>query len=347
MRHAGLRIPEIAPISMAGSAPSAAGIAAEAAPIVPRKESIMRILPPFAAILAAATLAVAACPAPSDAWDTGSVRRRAPSRSVVTSERPPDDTVEVHINKLGFGFVEPEDGEAAAVRPEADEIREYTGDYRGLNMLGTGGLLEVSSPHTAGQNHLQVGFNFIDHRFGQQPNRLVARYSSQSLNFGILDRLDVGFGSTSSYKSTNAATFYNAKFRLTNPKRHKFAAAMGMRTFDLGSATRKNRTDWYGTASFPMRYSELMLNASRDADSTGSWTDLFWSGGLLFTTDYTDIKYPVGLMIETLQDQNKAFNIFNFGVRWAFTENAIIDLMMKRDIRQDEFSPAVGGTLTF
>lgn len=275
-----------------------------------------------------------------------SVRRRAraPEKTVVI-ERPADDTVEVHINKLGFGFVDTEDGEARATRPESAAIKEYEGDFRGLNMYGSNGLIEVTAPHTVGANHLQVGFNFIDRRIGDDATRLTARASFQHLNFGILDRLEAGFGSTGYYKSSSNTTYYNAKFRLTNPKIHRFSAAVGMRTLDFGSSATKNNTNYFAAFGFPMRYSELFLNAFNN--SKNNWGDLTFSGGLLFTTDFSDVKYPVALMIEGLQDANNSFNKYNFGVRWAFTENAMIDLILIRDVNRNELSPSVGGTLTF
>ncbi len=302
----------------------------------------MRVTLPLVLVLALAQVALDAAPGAAE----GTVRRR-PARpaGVVVKERPADDTVEVHINRLGYGFVEPEDGEAQAVRPEAAPIKEYEGDFRGLNMFGSNGLIETTAPHTLGANHLQVGFNFIDRRLGNDANRITARASFQHLNFGILDRLDAGFGSTGYYKSASNTTYYNAKLRLTNPKRHRFSAAVGVRTLDFGTATTKNTTNYYGALGFPMRYSELFLNAFNNAKD--NWGDLTFSGGLLFTTDWSDFKYPVALMIEGLQDANNSFNKYNFGVRWAFTENAMIDLIMVRDVNRDEFSPAVGGTLTF
>lgn len=302
----------------------------------------MRVRPFLVLSLALALSATAAVPCDAE----GTVRRRPVRASgVVTRERPADDTVEVHLNKLGYGFVEPEDGEASAVRPEAEPIREYEGEFRGLNMFGSNGLMEVTAPHTLGANHLQVGFNFIDRRLGNDANRITARASFQHLNFGILDRLDAGFGSTGYYKSSSNTTYYNAKFRLTNPKRHKFSAAVGMRTLDFGSAATENTTNYYGSLGFPMRYSELFLNAFNNAKD--NWGDLTFSGGLLFTTDWSDFRYPVALMIEGIQDADNSFNKYNFGVRWAFTENAMIDLILVRDVNREEFSPAVGGTLTF
>ncbi len=233
------------------------------------------------------------------------VRRTAGKKDmIVTKQRHPDDTVEVHMSKLGFGYARPDDAEPEAVLPDDYVPFEYEGDFKGLNMLGSNGLIEVVSPHTAGRENLQIGFNFMDRRIGNDDTRITARASFQHLNFGLLNRLDVGFGSTGYYKSASNTTYTNLKFRITNPERHRFSAAVGMRNFDFGSSSSSNVTNYYGAIGFPMKHSEFFLNMVNNSNNNVG--DLTFSGGMIFSSDV--IRYPVSLMIEGIQDENNSFN---------------------------------------
>jgi hypothetical protein len=271
--------------------------------------------------------------------------RRKPSKKdvVVVSERDPIDRIDGQMEKLGYGYAKPDDADAKALRPDDYVPFEYEGDFSGLNMFGSNGLIEVTSPHTAGRETLQVGFNFIDRRIGDDEDRITARASFQHLNFGLLERLDIGFGSTGYYKSSSNTTYTNLKFRLTNPERHRFSFSMGMRNYDFGSGGTGNVTNYYGALGFPLKNAEFFLNMVNNSnDNVG---DLTFSGGMIFSGDF--LRYPVALMIEGIQDSNNSFNKFNCGVRWAFSERAMIDFIIVRDINRNELSPSIGGTLSF
>ena len=273
----------------------------------------------------------------------GIIRKPQKREVTVIKERAPNDRIENQMKKLGYGYIKPEDGEPDAVLPHDPVPFEYEGDFSGLNMFGSNGLIEVTSPHTAGRETLQVGFNFIDRRIGNDGDRITARASFQHLNFGILDRLDVGFGSTGYYKSASNTTYTNVKFRLTNPERHRFSFAIGMRKYDFGSGSSANVTNYYGALGFPMKNSEFFLNMVNNSnDNIG---DLTFSGGMIFSGDV--FRYPVALMIEGIQDKDNSFNKYNFGIRWAFTDRAMIDFILIRDVKREEFSPSIGGTLSF
>ena len=271
--------------------------------------------------------------------------RRKPSKKdkILVKERAPNDKIENQMKKLGYGYVKSEDLEPEAELPNDPVPFEYEGDFSGLNMFGSNGLIEVTSPHTAGRETLQVGFNFIDRRIGNDDKRITARASFQHLNFGLLNRLDIGFGSTGYYKSASNTTYTNVKLRLTNPKRNKFSLAVGLRNYDFGSSSSSNVTNYYGALGFPLKNAEFFLNMVNNSnDNIG---DLTFSGGMIFSGDF--LRYPVALMIEGIQDKNNSFNKYNFGVRWAFSERAMIDFILVRDVNRDELSPSIGGTLSF
>lgn len=279
----------------------------------------------------------------------GQVRRSRRSGKLlptIVRERPADDTVENHIERLDYQVVDKKDAFPEGPKKDVVPAKLWDNKIYGLTLLGQTGLIEVVAPDTLDRSHFQIGYMFINRSIQQGTIELSARTSFQSLNFGLVNRVEIGFGSSGYYKANNNTTYINGKVQLTNPLKHKKASlALIGRTFDFGSSAISNRTEYGAVGSLHLdKDHEIYVNGINYA--TNNFGNFAFNVGVLGR--YWDRrKKPVILMAESVQDGNNNNSRFNFGVRVVPAEFGAIDVIVIKDITRNEFSLGVGGSLKF
>jgi len=207
------------------------------------------------------------------------------------------------------------------------------------------GLIELPTPNTTARGKFQVGAQYLHRRLQISPSlQLNARVMFQSLSFGLLKNLEVGFGSSGYYKSANNTTYFTTKFRITNPEKSRVQLAAGVQSIDFGSSSVANQSNYFGTASFDMNGSKIYLNMINDGQN--NFSNITVRGGAMILLREL-MAQPSCLIIEAIQDVNNNFSRYNFGIRTAVSDNALFDLFLMKDINVNELSPAVGINLKF
>ncbi len=254
------------------------------------------------------------------------------------------DSVDVAVDKLGYDHISGTDG-VTIKTPLPKPKKPYLGNFTTNTLMASNGLIELSSPEPTARGKFQVGAQYLHRRIQSSPSlQLNARVMFQTLTFGVMKNAEVGFGSSGYYKSANNTTFLTAKYRLTNPERSKFDFALGAQTIDFGSSDISNVTNYFGTAAFDMHGSKIYFQAINDGNN--KYYDLTMKGGVIIQMREL-VPQPSCLIIEALQDVNNNFSRYNFGIRTAIAENALLDMFLMKDININELSPAVGLSLKF
>ncbi len=254
------------------------------------------------------------------------------------------DNIDVAVDKLGYDNVSGTDG-VSIKSPLPKPKKPYLGNFTANTLMASNGLIELASPEPTGRGKFQVGAQYLHRRIQSSPSlQLNARVMFQTLTFGVMKNAEVGFGSSGYYKSANNTTFLTTKMRLTNPERSKFDFALGAQTIDFGSSDIANVTNYFGTAAFDLHGSKIYFQATNDGNN--SYYDLTMKGGVIIQMREL-VPQPSCLIIEALQDVNNNFSRYNFGIRTAVAENALLDMFLMKDININELSPAVGLSLKF
>ena len=254
------------------------------------------------------------------------------------------DKVDVAVEKLGYDNISGTDG-VSIKTPLPKPKKPYLGNFTANTLMASNGLIELVSPEPTGRGKFQVGAQYLHRRIQTSPSlQLNARVMFQTLTFGVMKNVEVGFGSSGYYKSSNNTTFLTGKIRLTNPERSKFDFSLGAQTIDFGSTDITNVTNYYGTAAFDIHGSKLYFQAVNDGNN--KYYDLPMRGGVIIQMREL-VPQPSCLIIEALQDVNNNFSRYNFGIRPAVAENALLDMFLMKDININELSPAVGLSLKF
>lgn len=254
------------------------------------------------------------------------------------------DKIDVAVDKLGFDNISGTDG-VSIKTPLPKPKKPYLGNFTANTLMASNGLIELITPEPTARGKFQVGAQYLHRRIQSSPSlQLNARVMFQTLTFGVMKNAEVGFGSSGYYKSANNTTFLTGKLRLTNPERSKFDFSLGAQTIDFGSSDITNVTNYYGSASFDLHGSKIYFQAINDGNN--KYYDLTMRGGVIIQM-HELVPQPSCLIIEALQDVNNNFSRYNFGIRTAVAENALMDLFLMKDININELSPAVGLSLKF
>lgn len=254
------------------------------------------------------------------------------------------DDINVVVDKLGYDNITGTDG-VNIKTPKPKPKKPYLGNFSANTLMASNGLIEIPSPEPIQRGKFQVGVQYLNRRIQSLPDlQLNARVMFQTLTFGVLRNGEIGFGSSGYYKSTNNSTFLTGKLRLTNPERSKYDLAIGVQSIDFGSSDVENVTNYYGAAAFDLHGSKVYFQLINNGNN--KYYDLTVRGGVIIHMNEL-VAQPSALIIEALQDINNNFSRYNFGIRTAFAENAIMDLFLMKDINLNELSPAVGASFKF